>query len=240
MNDIEEITGEMRRLALRCKALEAKLADSVPKKTYNDAVAKMQMAIDGAQAELQRTKEALEKTETLGGRLNTLTNQISLLVEANNSQETALRGLEAKVSEATVPEEVYKQQVERCTHLEEEIKSMVPKQDFETLLQKNADLETRITTMVGGEDHRKAVEKISELEAVISNLIPRKDLEELSDQVKSIASSVPIVPAEEVMSVETPIVEPMADMTITEFSSTEPESSENAPAFQPEETSNLA
>ena len=240
MNDIEEITGEMRRLALRCKALEAKLADSVPKKTYNDAVSKMQLAIDSGVAELQRTKEALEKTETLGGRLNTLTNQITLLVETIASQEAQIKTLEEKVAASTVPQEVYDQSIANCQRLEDEIKSMVPRQDFEALFQKNAELEQRISTMVAGEEHMRAVEKIAELEGVITNLVPRKDLEELSDQVKSIASTVPVVVQEEIMPIETPAVETITDVVMADVSTPENCGVESAPTIQTEESSGLA
>ncbi|MDG6997228.1 MAG: hypothetical protein JRN52_15025 [Nitrososphaerota archaeon] len=228
MNDIEEITGEMRRLALRCKALEAKLADSVPKKTYNDAVAKLQSVIDSGAAELQRTKEALEKTETLGGRLNTLTNQITLLAEASSSQQTAIKSLETKFGESTVPEEIYNQTVAECRKLEEEIKLMIPRSEFDTLLQKNVELEQRIATMVPEEEHRKSVERISELESVMANLVPRADLEELTDQVKSIASSVTIVPQ------ELPPIETIAEASMPEVASSNSESIETAPTFQAE------
>ena len=228
MNDIEEITGEMRRLALRCKALEAKLADSVPKKTYNDAVAKLQSVIDSGTAELQRTKEALEKTETLGGRLNTLTNQITLLAEVSNSQQAVIKSLETKFSESTVPEEIYNQRVAVCNKLEEQIKSMIPRSEFDALLQKNAELEQRIAFMVPEEEHRKSVERISELEGIMANLVPKKDLEELTDQVKSIASSVTTVPQ------ELPPIETIAEASMPEVGSSNTESIETTPTFQAE------
>src|SRR5579872_7235930 len=93
MSSAEQMTSEMKRLILKCRSLESKLEQSVPKKAYQDAVQKMQAAIDALSADLARTRDELHQTESLGGRINSLSAQLSLLSSHIASQEELVKNL---------------------------------------------------------------------------------------------------------------------------------------------------
>ena len=58
----DEITSEVRKLVLTCKALEAQLQQSIPKKAHEDIVAKIQKQIYDLENQVALTKGELEKT----------------------------------------------------------------------------------------------------------------------------------------------------------------------------------
>ncbi len=186
----EELTGEMRRLALKCKSLEAKLVDSIPKKTHNETVAKMQSAIDASLAELARTKQDLEQTESLGGRLNALTSHTTELVERISSQGELIKSLESRISEGTVPIEVHNQSLSRIHKLEDEVNTKVRKEELDLALEKNAELERQILGMVRKEEYENALARVSELESLVANYVPKSDVEELTEKIMSITKMV--------------------------------------------------
>ena len=186
----EELTGEMRRLALKCKSLEAKLVDSIPKKTHNETVSKMQSAIDASLADLARTKQDLEQTESLGGRLNALTSHTTELMERISSQGELIKSLESKIAEGTVPIEVYNQSLSRIHQLEDEVSSRVRKEELDLALEKNAEFERQILGMVRKEEYESALARVSELESLVANYVPKSDVEELTEQIMSITKMV--------------------------------------------------
>ena len=215
MSAAEELTGEMRRLAIKCKTLEARLVDSVPKKTHNDAIAKMQSAIDAALVDLARTRQDLERTESLGGRLNALTTHTTELVERISGQGELIKSLEAKISEGTVPIEVYNQSLSRIQQLENEVKTMVKRDDLDLALKKNAELEIELSGMVRKEEYESALARVAELETVVSNYVPKSDVEELTEKIMSITKM--ISPSIEEQTTELPI-EPDSKPSIAEVS----------------------
>jgi DNA repair exonuclease SbcCD ATPase subunit len=196
MSTVEEMTSEMRRLVLRCRTLEARLADSVPKKNYNEGIAKLQAVVDSCQAELERTKQDLERTETLGGRMNAMSSKFTSLTEVVASQEAALKSLQESMSQTTVPIEIYKQSEANIHDLETEIQNMVKREEYDSLLRKNSALEEQLSKMTLKEDYEKALVRISELEAVVTNLVPKKDLDDLTETIMSITRSVPVTEPE--------------------------------------------
>lgn len=190
MSAAEELTGEMRRLAIKCKTLEARLVDSVPKKTHNDTIVKMQTAIDSTLNELARTKSDLERTESLGGRLNALTTHTTELVERISGQGELIKSLEARISEGTVPIEVYNQSISRIKQLESEAGLMVKKEELDRALERNAELEKEISGMVRKDEYENALARVAELESVVTNYVPKSDVEELTEKIMSITKMV--------------------------------------------------
>ncbi len=104
LSSVEEITGEMRRLILKCRSLETKLEQSVPKKAYQDAVAKLQGNIDRLTEDLQHTRDELGKTESLGGRLNNLSTVVLTLSNQISAQNETIKNLTEKYQ---VPQDLH-------------------------------------------------------------------------------------------------------------------------------------
>ena len=172
LSSVEEITSEMRRIILRCRSLEAKLEQSVPKKTYQDAVEKMQAMIDRLSEDLTRTTNELSKTETLGGRINSLSATLSSLSSQVASHSDVLKALTEKYS---VPHEVYNKSTVRVKELEHELEKKtsetVPKSEFDILQAHVFELEKRLLDSVPREQYSKLVDEISGLISVRSEAI---------------------------------------------------------------------
>jgi DNA repair exonuclease SbcCD ATPase subunit len=227
MSTVEEMTSEMRRLVLRCRTLEARLADSIPKKNYNEGIAKLQGVVDSCQAELERTKQDLERTETLGGRMNAMSSKFSTLTDMVASQEAALKSLQESMSQATVPVEIYRQSETRIHDLEAQIQSMVKKDDYDSLVQKNSALEEQMTRLTPKQDYEKALARITELEGVVTNLMPKKDLDDLTETIMSITKSVPVTEEENSAPQVAPVDTGAIPLEVFQTPSAEP--AENTP-----------
>ena len=101
MSRSEEITSEVRRLVLTCRSMEAQLQQSIPKKTHQEVVTKMQTAIDGLTAELERTKADLQKTahleETIKGLSEQITSQtVTITGQWQSNEAKRIQELETK------------------------------------------------------------------------------------------------------------------------------------------------
>ena len=77
MSRAEEITSEVRRLVLTCRAMEAQLQQSIPKKTHEEVVSKMQGTIDELDGEVGRIRTELQRTTGITETLNALGAQIA-------------------------------------------------------------------------------------------------------------------------------------------------------------------
>ena len=181
MSRAEEITSEVRRLVMTCRSLEAQLQQSVPKKTHQEMVTKMQAAIDNLSADLGRTKKSLEETETLGGRLNVLTNQITAQNEIISSQIKTIESLTSKMTETTVPIKMYSELVSNFQSLQTQTQGMVPKSDFDALQSRISELESQISSCVPRTQY-------ASLELEISNSVPKQRFEELETQISKMVS----------------------------------------------------
>lgn len=181
MSRAEEITSEVRRLVMTCRSLEAQLQQSVPKKTHQEMVTKMQAAIDNLSADLGRTKKSLEETETLGGRLNVLTNQITAQNEIISSQSKTIESLTSKMTETTVPIKMYTELVSNFQSLQTQAQGMVPKSDFDALQSRISELESQISSCVPRTQY-------AALELEISNSVPKQRFEELETRISKMVS----------------------------------------------------
>lgn len=150
----------MRRLILKCRSLETKLEQSVPKKSYQDAVAKLQANIDRLTEDLQRTKDELGRTESLGGRLNNLSTVVLTLSSQISAQNDTIRMLTEKYQ---VPQDLHNRALTKIKDLES------------SLVKKSAESEA-------------ARARIAELEAKLEESIPKEKYSRLMDQISGLVS----------------------------------------------------
>ena len=158
LSSVEEITGEMKRLILKCRALETKLEQSVPKKAYQDAVAKLQANIDKLTEDLQRTRDDLGRTESLGGRLNNLSTVVLTLSNQISAQNDVIRGLTEKYQ---VPQDLHNKALSKIKDLEQSISKKAA--DSEAARARIAELETKLSESVPKEKYTKLMDQISGL-----------------------------------------------------------------------------
>jgi hypothetical protein len=201
----DEITSEVRKLVLTLKAKEAQLQESLPKKTHEEIVAKMQAQMDDLERQLSLTKGELERTMSLGARLSALESRITTLYDVTASQNEAVKGLSDKMSQGTVPYAVHTEDLNRIQQLEEQVYSMVPRSDVEALQaqlgasvpkEKMEEIERTLADMVPKEKMAQAEERIAELEAAMADSVPRTTLEELKDRIATLMKDAPAVEEE--------------------------------------------
>ncbi|MDA4129368.1 MAG: hypothetical protein OK457_01225 [Thaumarchaeota archaeon] len=173
MSSVEEITGEMRRLILKCRSLESKLEQSVPKKAYQEAVAKLQENIERLTEDLQRTKADLGRTESLGGRLNNLSTVVLTLSSQISSQNDSIKNLMEKY---LVPQDLHNKVLSRVKELEQTISKKnsetVPKSDFELAQARIHELETKLAETVPKENYTKLMDEIGGMVSITgANLV---------------------------------------------------------------------
>jgi chromosome segregation ATPase len=150
----------MRRLILKCRSLETKLEQSVPKKAYQDAVAKLQGNIDLLTEDLARTRNELGKTESLGGRLNNLSTVVLTLSSEIASQNEIIKSLTEKYQ---VPQDLHNKALNKIKDLE----STVSKKSVEAEM---------------------ARARVAELEAKLEDSVPKEKYSRLMDQISGLVS----------------------------------------------------
>ena len=158
LSSVEEITGEMRRLILKCRSLESKLEQSVPKKAYQDAVAKLQGNIDQLTLDLQRTRDELGKTESLGGRLNNLSTVVITLSNEISTQNEVIKNLTDKYQ---VPQDLHNKALSKIKDLESSLSKKSA--ESEAARARIAELEMKLEESVPKEKYAKLMDQISGL-----------------------------------------------------------------------------
>lgn len=172
MSRAEEITSEVRKLVLTCRSLEAQLQQSIPKRTHEEVVAKMQTSIDSLTNELARTKSELENTTSLGQRISTLESKIATQSEVISSEGRTFEAISGKLVENSVPFALYTESLARVQALEAKVSSMTDSNDFNAVKQSYAELEAQIANMVPKGQYEA-------LEVQLSNSVPAQKYEEL-------------------------------------------------------------
>ncbi len=205
MSRADEITSEVRKLVLTCKALEAQLQQSIPKKTHEEEMAKLRLQIEDLERQVNLTKADLERTVSVGGRLSALEARIGTLYDAVGAQNQEVKALSGKLSEATVPSSLHAEDLARIQQLEEQVYSMVPKSDLETLQGQLAnsvpkerleEMEKALYDTVPRARLAEAEAKIAELQAALADAVPRATLEELKEKIASMMKEAPAVEGE--------------------------------------------
>jgi len=170
----EQITSEVRRLVMTARSLQAQLDQSIPKKTHEEVIARMQATIDGMAAELRRTKTQLEETQTLGAGLSLLSKQVA----ASSDQ---VREATVKLSEVTVPNQVFQQAMSKISELEQVIN------------RKEQEIKVINDSTIHKDQYMRAEARISELESILSNSMPKTEFEDLSAQIDNLTKAAPII-----------------------------------------------
>lgn len=179
--------------------MEAQLQQSMPKKTHQEVVAKMQLTIDGLTADLERTKVDLQKTmhieadiKSLSEHVTSQTNAIASQWQSNDAKK--IQELEQKISGM-----VDKNEYVTLQNKYEELKnSTVPKQEYMALQNQFANFVPResfdemqkryMQTTVPRDQFLAAETRIRELEA---NYVPRTDHEELISEITTLIGEAP-------------------------------------------------
>ncbi|MDA4129721.1 MAG: hypothetical protein OK457_03015, partial [Thaumarchaeota archaeon] len=170
----EQITSEVRRLVLTARSLQAQLDQSIPKKTHEEVIARMQATIDGMAAELRRTKGQLEETQTIGQGLSILGKQVA-------AQGDTLKEAAMKISEVTVPNQVYQNALTRISDLEQ------------VLTRKDQEIQNIRDSSVLKEQYIRSETRISELENILANSMPKTEFESLSQQIDTLTKAAPVI-----------------------------------------------
>jgi ribosomal protein S16 len=186
VSQVEVITGEVRRLVLRCRTLEAQLQQSVPKKTHEETVSKMQEKIDGLSTDLNAAKEELQRTAVISTKLESIESKIASQNEIFGTYGPKIDQISSKVAD-NITKEAYSQALSKNADLEERVRSMVERAAYDSLQAKVNELNTQISSMVP-ETKYNALEaelaqnfvpksRYQELERAFSETVPRKDYE---------------------------------------------------------------
>jgi len=134
----------------------------------------MQATIDGMSAELRRSKSQLDETQTVGEGLSLLGKQVT-------AQGEMMRDVTARLSEVTVPNQVYQQAMGRIGELEQ------------ALSRKDQEIQAIRDSTVSKEQYARVESKIGELESILSNSMPKAEFEDLTQQINSLAKTAPNV-----------------------------------------------
>ena len=159
---------------MTARSLQAQLDQSIPKKTHEEVIARMQATIDGMAAELRRTKTQLEETQTLGAGLSLLSKQVA----ASSDQ---VREATVKLSEVTVPNQVFQQAMSKISELEQVIN------------RKEQEIKVINDSTIHKDQYMRAEARISELESILSNSMPKTEFEDLSAQIDNLTKAAPII-----------------------------------------------
>lgn len=159
---------------MTARSLQAQLDQSIPKKTHEEVVARMQGTIDGMGAELRRTKSQLEETQTIGQGLSLLSKQVA-------ASSDMIKESTVKLSEVTVPNQVFQQAMAKISELEQVIS------------RKELEIRTIQDTHVHKDQYIRAESRISELENILANSMPKTEFEDLSQQIDSLTKAAPVI-----------------------------------------------
>ena len=159
---------------MTARSLQAQLDQSIPKKTHEEVIGRMQATIDGMSAELRRTKTQLEETQTVGQGLALLSKQVT-------SSSDTIRDATLKLSEVTVPNQVFQQAMAKISELEQVIS------------RKDQEIKNIIDQTVPKDQYNRAESRISELEGVLSVSMPKTEFDDLSQQIDSLTKAAPVI-----------------------------------------------
>jgi chromosome segregation ATPase len=174
----------MRRLILKCRSLESKLEQSVPKKAYQEAVAKLQENIDRLTSDLQRTKDELGKTESLGGRLNNLSTVVLTLSSQISSQNDSIKSL---MENYLIPQDLHNKALSRAKELEQALSKKnaesIPRSEYEEAQMRIHVLEAKLAETVPREDYTKLMDEIGGMVSVTKESLVTFDTETRAESV---------------------------------------------------------
>ncbi|MDA4128927.1 MAG: hypothetical protein OK422_05695 [Thaumarchaeota archaeon] len=174
MSKVENPANDAKKLALRYKALEAQLQQSVSKKQYNETVSKLEGKNTEQEKDLARTKAELQKTSILNKQFASIGEQIAALGKAVGAQSKTIDSLMSKIIQGTVPSSVHHQTVSKVRELEEKIEDTVNKAEYATMERRYEEAARKISNMVPSSEYNALKDKVEEMEGTISSMVPRE------------------------------------------------------------------
>jgi hypothetical protein len=222
----EQITSEVKRLVLKCRKLEADLAQSVPKKIHEETVAKLQQKIDALNVDLKHTKSDLETTTAINERMDAFGKLLAEQGSQLSSQSDVVRSVSSRL-DSMVSTAVYEQAVAKIhefeqvfetknkefealesqkAQLEQQISHMVPQEQFVSIQNELAnsipktkyeeEIQRIRSETVPKEQYSHIESRISELENELANSVPKTEFDELSQTIVSLTKSAPMIEGE--------------------------------------------
>ncbi len=250
--------SDYRKLALRYKTLEAQLRQTVPKKEHHETVTKLEKQIDTQEKELDRAKADLQKFNSFGKQLTTISDTITTQGKATGALNRAIENLSFRMSQGSVPASVHSQSQTRLRELEEQNRGMVTKVEYDSLgrryedvrrqaesmvsageygmlKQRTEELTRQLNLMVPGSEYSALKQKCEDLENSFSSMVPRAQLESSEARVKELearlAEHVPQAVYDELVSKVVSLAEEVTGGSLTsEESAAQTEQGEEAPA----------
>ena len=217
-----EIQDDAKKLALKCKTLEMQLRQSVSKKEHHEITSKLEKQIDSLEKELDRAREEGQKSAAITKQISGLESLINSVIKTSGSQGKTLDSIEddgstlakalgaqgkvidavaAKISQGTVPSQVYLQSLAKIDKLEDDKRNMVRRFDYNTLEARCEDLSRQLGTMVPAADHISLKEKFEEATRQLADMVPASDYASLRQRTEELEGAFyTMVPREKFVS----------------------------------------
>jgi hypothetical protein len=196
----EDSADDAKKLAQRCKALEAQLRQTITKKEHHEIVlefedkttrmektiASQDRKIADQEKELMRTKAELQRTTALGKQFTEVAERVAVLNKGVDAQGRTVDSLVTKISQGTVPAVVHQQSISKINDLEERINGMVSRSEYASLQTRYDEATKRVSNMVPSSEYEALKEKVQELENTISSTVPREQFESSEAKAKEL------------------------------------------------------
>ena len=208
MSKVESNSNEAKKLALRCKTLEAQLRQSIPKKEHNEVVSKLERENSYLEKDLDRTKAELQKTTALNKQISTIADQITVQNKTTTAQGRVIDSLLTKVSQGTVPASIHLQSLSKVRELEEQIRGMVSKTEYTSVERRCEELSGRLNTMVAVSEYSSLKQRFEELSRQMNNMVPATEYSSIKQRCEELESTISsMVPKEELSTTEATVRE---------------------------------
>jgi hypothetical protein len=200
MSKAEGTGDDAKKLAQRCKALEAQLRQTITKKEHHEIVLEfedkmtaMEKTISNQgkklteqEKEIAQTKTELQRSIALNKQIGEVGGQVAVLSRTNDAQGKALDSLVAKLAQGTVPTSVHHQSLSKINDLEERIGDMVSRSEYAALQRRYDEASRQVSSMVPASEYEALKERIQELEDAASTMVPREQLDSSEAAVKDL------------------------------------------------------
>lgn len=208
MSKVESNSNEAKKLALRCKTLEAQLRQSIPKKEHNEVVSKLERENSYLEKDLDRTKVELQKTTAINKQLSAIADQVTVQNKSMTAQGRVVDSLLTKVSQGTIPASIHLQSLSKVRELEEQIRGMVSKTEYSSLERRCEELSGRLNTMVAVSEYSSVKQRFEELSRQINSMVPASEYSSIKQKCEELENTISsMVPKEQLSSAEASVRE---------------------------------
>ncbi len=260
MSKVENPVDDAKKLAQRCKALEAQLRQTITKKEHHEIVLEFEDRITGMEKtissqdrkiadqekELARDRAELQRDAGLGKQIADLGAQAAAIGKVAEAQGRTIDSLLFKVSQGTVPAAVHQQSLSKVRELEEQVDGMVSRSEYASLQRRYEEATRQLNGMVPSSDHEALKARVQEFERTVSTMVPRDQLESSEETVRDLkaklAERVPQSTYDELVSKVVQLAEevtggepPLEEQEITEQTPA-PTETEQPPPTEPRPT----